>query len=144
MTITLWRPTLLNYDEGPALLVDCEANEELLTHRALLTLALPGRINWGGPRRSLGHRGSDRRSVFVGTFEASKMCELDLRLYVRWLGASGLTPPGWIQDDAQPTEDIAQIESMPDIADPRGFCEPECNDSPAGHHPNCSQALPQQ
>ena len=38
----------------------------------------------------------------------------------RWSGVSGWTPPR-VQDDAQPMDDIAQIESMPDILDPRGF-----------------------
>jgi hypothetical protein len=75
----------MKHDEGPALWIDCEGSEELTTQRTLLTLALPGLIGWEGPRRSLGTRGEDRRSVFVGTFMAPMVSELDLRLYIKAL-----------------------------------------------------------
>jgi hypothetical protein len=91
MSVVQWRPTLLTHMEGPALVVDCDEREELLTHRSLVATALPGLISWEGPRRSLGSRGVDRRCVFIGTFEASRVSDLDLRLYSKALqGIEGL------------------------------------------------------
>ncbi len=46
MAMTQWRPTLLTYDTGFALFVDCASTDELVTHRALLNTELRGLLEW--------------------------------------------------------------------------------------------------
>ena len=62
-----------------------ERRADYASHRSLVSLTLPGLVKWDGPRRSLGSRRQDRRSLFVGTFEAGQVSELDLRLFARQL-----------------------------------------------------------
>ena len=64
-SVTRWRPTILDFDSGPAVLVDCGSEDEHDVHKMLLSVQLPGIIGWEGPRRSLGSQGAKTRLAFT-------------------------------------------------------------------------------
>jgi hypothetical protein len=84
-SLTLWRPTLLNFDNGFAITVDSEAEGELAMRRAVAPIRLPGLLGWVGPRRGLGSKGRAQRSVLAAYFDKATVTELDLHLYIRIL-----------------------------------------------------------
>ena len=83
--VTLWSPTFLDFDTGPAIVVDCGNEDEQEVHKTLLNVQLGGFIGWEGPRRSLGSKGPQTRSVFTGYFDKRYVSALDISLYVRKL-----------------------------------------------------------
>ena len=88
MTVTQWRPTLLNHDTGPAIIVDCIRQDEVRTQKALAASNLAGLIEWDGPRRSLGNKAVAPRCAFVGYFQRTQVTDLDIHLNISILRKS--------------------------------------------------------
>ena len=81
-SVTSWRPNLIEEANCPAIVLDCDAQDQLMIHKALLGAELPGLLRWDGPRRSLGTTASQKRICFTGFFDPSIVSELDIRLYI--------------------------------------------------------------
>ena len=79
---TQWRPTLATTGKFLALVIDCEKRKELTIHRALIGSRLRGLTGWEGPKRSLGNKGEDQRSTFIGYFNHPGVTDIDLQLYI--------------------------------------------------------------
>ena len=91
MRMIQWRPTMADFDSGRAIHVDCNSEEELLTHAVLTRCALPGLVGWDGPRRSMGSASAAPRSLFVGFFHRGETTDMDIRLHISHLrGQAGL------------------------------------------------------
>ena len=84
-----WRSSLFEQETGPAILIDCKEEEELVTHRTLAGLHLMGLIFWEGPRRSRGATREQGRVVFTGHFDRCKTSELEIRLHIRYMKQQG-------------------------------------------------------
>lgn len=85
MKMIQWRPTLADFDSGQAIYVDCNSDEELLTHTVLTRCPLAGLVGWDGPRRSLGAASAAPRSLFVGFFLRGTITDMDIRLHISHL-----------------------------------------------------------
>ena len=82
MAMVQWRPRVAELENARALTIDCDTSEELLVHKFLTRLPLPGLIRWAGPVRSPGSSAMKKRSVFVGFFPRTQVTNMDLRLII--------------------------------------------------------------
>ncbi len=83
-----WVPSLIKYGADPAIIIDCEADQEMTTRQALAQCRIPGLYQWEGPIRSLGGSREGKRSQFSGNMGPTIVSELDVRLAVRTLKAN--------------------------------------------------------
>jgi len=74
-------PNLMRYTNAPAIWIDCKAEEELKTERALKKTAFAGFSRIDGPKKSLGSNSDCRRITYVMVFEDS-VTEIDIRIFM--------------------------------------------------------------
>ena len=82
MKVSSWRECFVEQKAVPTIVADCPIGDNHTVQKSLMKAQFDGLIRWEGPVRSPGSRGNDRRTRFLGYFDAGKVSPLDLRLYV--------------------------------------------------------------
>ena len=77
-----WMPTLMTYEDSPAIWIDCTAAEEMRTLQAITQLHLPGMTRIDGPKKSLGSTGIAPRVTFSLAFDKDAVSDLEIRIYI--------------------------------------------------------------
>ena len=80
-----WMPTILAFEEQPAIIIDFPTEAELQVKQSLVETKLPGLDRIDGPRRSLGHTTLQPRSALTLSFDSGLVSEVEVRMFINVL-----------------------------------------------------------